>query len=125
MKIDIEHIKAIALHVGENIIMTGWGNVQRETKVDGTSVTEIDKRANESVITHLQDFYPEIPVISEEGSRVDNEKALASPWRFVVDPLDGTETFLKAEKNKDGFGVHISPRKSACTIQEMTVQRIY
>ncbi len=109
MLVQIDSVIVIAKHVGDNILMPSWGKVSREIKGDGSPVTVVDKQASISVIEALKALAPGIPIISEEATEAENIRALSSPLRWVVDPLDGTSTYLEGpDKGEDaGFGVHI------------------
>ena len=43
----------------------------------------------------LFDFYPEIPVLSEEGRKIPYDKRKNWNLFWLVDPLDGTKEFIK------------------------------
>lgn len=64
-------------------------------KEDHTPVTEADLAANAYIVEALQKLSPDIPVISEENDENDNEKIRTSPIFWLVDPLDGTKSFIK------------------------------
>ncbi|MDV7339307.1 inositol monophosphatase family protein [Terasakiella sp. A23] len=114
VEIDIQDIIIIAKNAGKKILMPNWGYVIREAKSDGSPVTVVDQQASTFIIKALNDLTPDIPVISEEASLAQNEKALENPMHWVVDPLDGTATYLNGPKlgNTAGFGIHIALVKS-------------
>lgn len=100
----ITDILAIAKDAGDRI-MSYRGNVTAEYKADDSPVTKADKEASQIVIEGLGRVTPDIPVVSEENNNKENLEALKSDVRWVVDPLDGTRTFLNG---RSGFGVHIA-----------------
>ena len=53
-------------------------------------VTEVDRRAEEVVISRLRRDFPEVPILAEERGRVAGTR---EDRRFLVDPLDGTTNF--------------------------------
>jgi 3'(2'), 5'-bisphosphate nucleotidase len=110
MLIQAQTIINIAKHAGDNILMPNWGQVARKTKGDGSPVTIVDKQVSDYVIDQLKALTPDIPVISEEATVKENEKAMVSSLRWVIDPLDGTSTYLDGpSRGKEaGFGVHIA-----------------
>ncbi len=55
-------------------------------------VTDIDRRSEEMIIKRLLTAFPGHSVLSEERGTIDN----ASPYRWVIDPLDGTTNFAHA-----------------------------
>lgn len=76
-----------------------------ETKDDRTSLTEADKLSHNIICHSLSGHFPDIPVISEEGSEI--ETSVRQNWDkfWLVDPLDGTKEFL----NRNGeFTVNIA-----------------
>jgi 3'(2'), 5'-bisphosphate nucleotidase len=63
-------------------------------KADDSPVTEADIAANKYITEHLQKLAPEIPIIAEE----DEEQGSHLHDRFfLVDPLDGTRSFVRGE----------------------------
>lgn len=61
-------------------------------KTNATEVTEIDRRAESSIVEMLTVARPEHGVFGEEHGLAGNE---ASPWRWVIDPIDGTSGFVR------------------------------
>ncbi|MBX3727040.1 MAG: inositol-phosphate phosphatase [Xanthomonadales bacterium] len=62
-----------------------------ETKDDDSPVTEADRRAERAIRVCLASAFPDIPVFGEEfGGR-----ASATGWLWLVDPLDGTKSFVR------------------------------
>ncbi len=110
MTIKVEPVLEIARQIGDTILLPNWGKVEWELKADGSRVTKADKLASEYAITNLLRLTPDIPVISEEATPEQNTEALQSSVRWVVDPLDGTRTYLNEEPGEPtaGFGVHIA-----------------
>ena len=75
-----------------------------ETKSDGSSVTEADKRAEELILADLKVLCPGLPVIAEESMAAGVMPAHGESF-VLVDPLDGTKEFI----NKNGeFTVNIA-----------------
>lgn len=50
---------------------------------------ELDVRCQTLIERHLRRAFPGVPVLGEEGITGDPE----APWRWVVDPIDGTVNF--------------------------------
>jgi myo-inositol-1(or 4)-monophosphatase len=53
-------------------------------------VTEADQAAEALIAGLIRDSYPDHDLLGEEGAR---GASTGSPWRWVVDPLDGTTNF--------------------------------
>ena len=61
-------------------------------KQNRTEVTEIDRRAETMIVSHLLHERPGHGAFGEEhGPQGDPE----SPWQWVVDPIDGTSGFVR------------------------------
>ena len=66
-------------------------------KSDRSPVTEADRAAHEHIVAGLERLTPAIPVISEEsGDDLRCRRRLDWPWHWLVDPLDGTRGFIRA-----------------------------
>src|SRR3989338_5624371 len=55
-------------------------------------VTDIDKKAEDMIIKKVLADFPEHGILSEESSPKDT----LSPYRWIIDPLDGTTNFVHA-----------------------------
>lgn len=104
-RIDMEKLKAIALQAGEAIMQIYARDFSVQYKNDASPLTEADIKANEIICSQLQNFYPDIPVISEENQEIAYEERKNWEYYWCVDPLDGTKEFVK--KNGD-FTVNIA-----------------
>ena len=74
------------------------------TKSDGSPVTIADQKAENILLAALAEICPDIPVVSEENT--DSHHLNAGQRFFLVDPLDGTKEFIKADDN-GAFTVNI------------------
>src|ERR1700741_3166953 len=52
-------------------------------------VTQADKRSEQAIVSRLRSHFPKHAIVAEEGCGTDS----ASPFRWHVDPLDGTTNF--------------------------------
>lgn len=68
------------------------GRIAAQDKADGSSVTEADRAASALVLEALKRHTPGYGVISEEEEEPYRPGA---PWRWAVDPLDGTAVFAR------------------------------
>src|SRR5205823_1138610 len=53
-------------------------------------VTEVDRRSEAAIVEALSRAFPDHRILAEEGGEGSQT---ASPYRWVVDPLDGTTNF--------------------------------
>lgn len=71
------------------------GKVHVEIKDDKSPVTAADIAANQYIVTKLKELAPEIAIVSEENPEQENIAAAESELFWLVDPLDGTKSFIK------------------------------
>ncbi|MGI9366858.1 MAG: 3'(2'),5'-bisphosphate nucleotidase CysQ [Rhizobiaceae bacterium] len=75
-----------------------------DQKSDGSPVTEADLRAEKIILEGLAQYAPDISIVSEESAQ--SHDAPVVDLFFLVDPLDGTREFIKAD-GKGAFTVNI------------------
>jgi myo-inositol-1(or 4)-monophosphatase len=79
-----------AAREGGRILMEEFARpVQISYKGDVDLVTQADQRSEEAVVARLRREFPSHAIVAEEGGGREN----ASPFRWYVDPLDGTTNF--------------------------------
>ena len=101
----IEKLVPVARKAGQLIMEIHSKGVVADTKSDGSPVTEADRAAENIILPALAGLAPDILVVSEENS--DSHGRKAEERFFLVDPLDGTKEFLKAD-GKGAFTVNIA-----------------
>jgi 3'(2'), 5'-bisphosphate nucleotidase len=103
--IDLEKIVSIAKEAGEKILEIYHSDIEVALKDDQSPLTAADKASHNLITEKLNELYPEIPILSEEGIDIHFEER--SKWEkfWLVDPLDGTKEFIK--KNGE-FTVNIA-----------------
>ena len=98
-----EIFRSLALASGEVIMdVYNSNNFEVLLKTDDSPVTIADKKADEVIFQGLKEYFPEIPVVTEE--QVKSHDCNASVF-FIVDPLDGTKEFIK---RRGDFTVNIA-----------------
>jgi 3'(2'), 5'-bisphosphate nucleotidase len=85
----------ITKKAGELIMEFYSGHIQVMVKGDESPVTYADLAANKYIVEQLQELTPDIPVVSEENDVADNKKAAKNGVFWLVDPLDGTRSYIK------------------------------
>ena len=80
---------------GEVIMDFYSGKVEVMIKGDESPVTPADLAANKYIVERLRELAPEIAIVSEENSDADNAKARDEGTFWLVDPLDGTKSYIK------------------------------
>lgn len=105
-KIDVTKIIEITREAGTEIMrIYNTDDFAVVDKSDNSPLTKADKASNEIIINRLKEYYPEIPIISEENKTVEYNTRKNWDWFWLVDPLDGTKEFIK--KNGE-FTVNIA-----------------
>jgi 3'(2'), 5'-bisphosphate nucleotidase len=107
MDINPRFLIDLAIEAGTHImeVYSQAGEIAFEEKADHSPVTLADQRAHACIASQLQRYYPEIPLLSEEGDLPGWN--VRQHWQhcFIIDPLDGTKEFL----NRTGeFAVNIA-----------------
>jgi 3'-phosphoadenosine 5'-phosphosulfate (PAPS) 3'-phosphatase len=62
-------------------------------KVDGSPVTDADLAADRVIRSVIQGAFPSDPLLTEEGQ--DNLSRILASRCWIVDPIDGTEQFIR------------------------------
>lgn len=92
LKKALPHAVKAALEAGA-FIKKKFGRFKQLTKKPDTSlVTEVDQGSEKIVVKHLRKAFPNDPIVGEEsGLNQGNDR---SPFRWHIDPLDGTTNFV-------------------------------
>lgn len=87
----VESAKEIALHAGEiQLEYFRSDTLTMESKFrDADIVTAADKACEAYILNEISRQWPGHSVMAEESGEHDG----SSPWRWVIDPLDGTTNF--------------------------------
>jgi myo-inositol-1(or 4)-monophosphatase len=80
----------IAARAGGAVLRSKFGTrLHIEEKSAKDLVTEADREAEAAIVAVIQARFPEHNILAEEGSYPQT----ASPFRWIIDPLDGTTNF--------------------------------
>ncbi len=84
--------KQLAYRAGRITLSHYNKGIQHNLKADETPVTAADRAAEEFIRGEIEKTYPAHAIVGEEYG----EKAGAgNPFRWIVDPIDGTKSFIK------------------------------
>ncbi len=90
---DIEKVKGVALEAAREAGRLLRENLGRANAVEFKGeidlVTEMDRKAEELIVWRLASAFPDHSIIAEEREGIER----ASPYRWIVDPLDGTTNY--------------------------------
>lgn len=86
----LSHAETIAIEAGKLTLQHFGSLVDAETKGDGTPVTIADRGAEELLRERISDRFPDHGILGEEYA----EKIGVAPVRWILDPIDGTKSFM-------------------------------
>lgn len=91
----LERLIAACREAAQAILAVYGRDFDVQAKGDTSPLTEADMASHRILVRELGAITPDIPVLSEESSRIDWGQRRR--WRrlWVVDPLDGTREFIK------------------------------
>ncbi|MEK9727048.1 MAG: 3'(2'),5'-bisphosphate nucleotidase CysQ [Candidatus Margulisiibacteriota bacterium] len=81
--------------VGDLVYQKYRSDVTIQTKADNTPVTNVDQLIHDELGKSLNHFFPDVPLISEEGVIPNYKKRQSMDNFWLLDPLDGTLDFIK------------------------------
>ncbi|MBG78577.1 MAG: 3'(2'),5'-bisphosphate nucleotidase [Alphaproteobacteria bacterium] len=90
-------VRRIAVQAGDiTLDYYEMGNLNVETKGDGSPVSLADQKAEEYIAKELASITPDIPMVGEESKEAGKMPNLSQGEYFwLVDPLDGTKEFIQ------------------------------
>lgn len=89
----LQTFERAALEAGKAIMEIYRRGCTSACKADNSPVTIADEQAERIILTHLQNDFPDIPVIAEESVAAGIIPQIGASF-FLVDPLDGTREFI-------------------------------
>jgi myo-inositol-1(or 4)-monophosphatase len=94
MKYDLSVLKQIIITAARDELLPRFADVQRNTKMDGSFVTEADLAVQARITRELQKYYPHTALLGEEMTADEQSELLNnSDSLWCLDPLDGTSNF--------------------------------
>ena len=90
-----KHLVEISILAGEEILDVYNQSFEVTLKDDLSPLTDADRRSNDVITDKLSCFYPDIPILSEEGKDVKYPDRKNWDMFWLIDPLDGTKEFIK------------------------------
>lgn len=87
----------LAQRAGDAILSVYSKQFEVTQKSDQSPLTLADLRSHEIITQGLRELTPELPVLSEEASDIPYEQRAKWTRYWLVDPLDGTKSFIRRE----------------------------
>ena len=100
-----EALSDIAEAAGQVILPFWRAGAEVMRKADESPVTLADQRAEALILTALARLYPGVQAVAEERVAADGVPQTMEPWRWLIDPLDGTRGFVQG---RETFTVNIA-----------------
>jgi len=91
-----ERVLSVAVHAARAVgaLLRGARRAQKHARIKGhrnDPVTAFDRLAEDLLVEAIDSAFPADGILSEEGASRDSD----SGYRWVIDPLDGTNNFLR------------------------------
>ncbi|OOF70266.1 3'(2'),5'-bisphosphate nucleotidase CysQ [Rodentibacter caecimuris] len=101
----LQQVQFLAEQAGQHLIHFYHQPINVQIKSDNTLVTEADLFVSQFLIEKLTEFFPQIPILSEENCQIPFEERKQWQIYWLIDPLDGTQQFIN---QTDQFAVLIT-----------------
>jgi len=95
LQVLLDPVIDIAREAGRRILEVYATDFDVEHKEDRSPLTEADMAAHDVIDAGLSALSPDVPVLSEEDSKLPFAERSAWQRYWLVDPLDGTREFIK------------------------------
>ena len=90
----LEQLQSAIMVLARQYLLVGDAAILRQTKLDGSFVTMVDKAMQQEIAVLLANLTPDIPMLGEEMDGISQAALLAdAECLWCVDPLDGTTNF--------------------------------
>jgi len=128
MNYDISVLKQIIISAAREELLPRFADVQRDTKADGSFVTEADLAVQARIMQALNTHYPDADVLGEEMTAEEQHELLMnSDSLWCLDPLDGTSNFAAGvpyyavslaliERGVPTLGIVYDPNRDECFV---------
>jgi 3'(2'), 5'-bisphosphate nucleotidase len=120
LPLPLDDLLQLARQAGDAILQIYNTDFDVEHKQDNSPLTAADLAAHRVIVSTLERLTPDIPVLSEESSKIPFETRQQWQRYWLIDPLDGTREFVKRngeftvnialiEDHQPTFGVVYAP----------------
>ncbi|HEX2014318.1 MAG TPA: inositol monophosphatase [Nitrososphaera sp.] len=90
----LTHSLVAGRQAGRLLIENFGRSHQVSIKRDNSFVTQVDRESQELILKYLKEQFADVEVVAEEQDTKINQSVRQDGYYFVVDPLDGTATFV-------------------------------
>ena len=128
MNYDLSALKQIIISAAREELLPRFADVQRNTKADGSFVTEADLAVQARITQALKEHYPDTELLGEEMTEEEQQVLLMnSDSLWCLDPLDGTSNFAAGvpyygislaliERGVPTLGIVYDPNRDECFV---------
>lgn len=88
----LEFARQTAYEAGQITLKYYQQGIHADTKLDGSPVTVADRESEQHIRRSIEQRYPGHAILGEEYGILQGE---ASGARWIVDPIDGTQSFIR------------------------------
>ena len=96
MNVSLDQLVQLAKDAGAKTLSFFGTDLTVRYKSDQSPLTQADLASHALIQAALEDWTPDIPVISEESALPDYAIRQTMDRFWIIDPLDGTKEFVKA-----------------------------
>jgi myo-inositol-1(or 4)-monophosphatase len=100
-----ERVCESAARAGGRVLLDWLGKIQVTEKAPKDLVTEADVASQRAIQQLIADSFPEHGFLGEEGDPPNGKVSCNQPFRWIVDPLDGTTNYVH---QFPGFSVSVA-----------------
>lgn len=130
MNYDLSVLKQIITATARDELLPRFADVQRNTKADGSFVTDADLAVQARISSELKLHYPDTEFLGEEMTTDEQSERLNnSDSLWCLDPLDGTSNFAVGtpyyaislaliERGVPTLGIVYDPNRDECFVAE-------
>ena len=128
MKYNLPLLKQIIINAAREELLPRFADVHRNTKADGSFVTEADLAVQARITHELKEHYPETALLGEEMTAEEQSELLSnSDSLWCLDPVDGTSNFAVGtpyysislaliERGVPTLGIVYDPNRDECFV---------
>jgi 3'(2'), 5'-bisphosphate nucleotidase len=91
----LDDLLQLARDAGDVILEIYNTDFDVERKEDNSPLTAADLAAHKKIVARLQELTPDIPLLSEESTKIPFDTRSQWSRYWLIDPLDGTREFVK------------------------------
>ncbi len=90
----LDFARQVAYAAGQETLNYFQKELRPEIKADGSPVTQADRGAEDLIRRAIEERFPDHAILGEEFGSSQSTSTAGSSYRWIVDPIDGTKSFI-------------------------------